>query len=202
MADHTQSIEDVKKYYADLLILQYRNKPKARETIKTMAELYLGDGIVFDIQEVLDIDNAIGAQLDLIGKILDCPRIVPGVTTDVEFFSFEKENAKGFSTVGTPSTGYFKDITLDYRSTYSLLDDEYRQLLKFKAVANRANASWKEIDDLFFDIFGDVVKVINNKDLSITYQIRNSGINNTIRACIELGYFEPPIGIGYNIEYI
>lgn len=70
MPDYTQDIQDVKTYYADLLILQYRNKPKARETIKIGADIYLGDGVIFQLQDILDIDKAEGAQLDIIGKSL------------------------------------------------------------------------------------------------------------------------------------
>ena len=195
-------IDDIKEHYADLLIMQYHSQYKARETVKDGVDIYTGDGVLLDLMNTLDIDTAEGYQLDLIGKILDCPRIVPGLTTDVEFFSFEKENALGFSTVGNPSRGHFKDITLDYRSTYSLLDDEYRKLLKFKAVANRAIASWKELDDLFYNVFGEAIKVINNKDLTITYEIKNDLLDNAIRACLMLGYFEPPLGIGYNINYV
>lgn len=88
MPDYTQDIQDVKTYYADLLILQYRNKPKARETIKIGADIYLGDGVIFQLQDILDIDKAEGAQLDIIGKILDCPRVVQGIYNDMIFSSF------------------------------------------------------------------------------------------------------------------
>ena len=40
-------IDDVKEYYADLLILQYRNKPKARNTVKMGVDIYTGDGVLF-----------------------------------------------------------------------------------------------------------------------------------------------------------
>ena len=201
MASYTSTVEKLKEYYADLLIMQYHSQYKARETIKIGTDIYCGDGVVLQLQDVLDIDAAEGKQLDLIGKILDCPRIIPGLTTDVQFFSFEKEDALGFSTIGKPSSGYFKDITLDYRSTYSLLDEEYRLLLKFKASANRAIATWKQLDDLFYDVFGDNVQIVNNKDLSITFKIKDISTSNAILACVQLGYFQSPLGISYNIEY-
>ena len=76
---YEQDVSDVEEYYANLLILQYRNKPKARATIKLGANLYLGDGVIFQLQDVLDIDNAQGVQLDLIGKIVGAPRNVPNL---------------------------------------------------------------------------------------------------------------------------
>ena len=84
-------IESIENYYANLLIIQYRNKTKARATIKLGVDLYLGDGIVFDLQNVLDIDTAKGQQLDLIGKILGCNRNIFGYNVDKKYFSFEKD---------------------------------------------------------------------------------------------------------------
>lgn len=81
---YEQDVEAVKEYYASLLILQYRNKFKARETVKLGAELFLGDGLVFQLQDLLDIDKAVGQWLDLIGKIVGAPRNIPelGVLDD------------------------------------------------------------------------------------------------------------------------
>ena len=84
-------IASIENYYADLLIIQYRNKPKARATIKLGVDLYLTDGLVFDLQNVLDIDTAVGVQLDLIGKILGCNRNIFGFNIDKKYFSFEKD---------------------------------------------------------------------------------------------------------------
>lgn len=203
MIDYTTDIENVKNYYADLLILQYHSKTRARETVKLGAEIYMGDGIVFQLQDVLDIDTAEGAQLDIIGKILDCPRLIPGFEVEKPFFTFEHTGDDyGFSIVGQPSQGYFKSLSFDYSSTYSLPDNDYRLLLKFKAIANRAIASWKELDDLFYNLFGEGIKIINNKDLTITYQIKQSLITDGLLAAIKLNYLEPPIGVGYNIVYV
>ena len=86
-----EEIASVENYYADLIIIQYRNKPKARATVKLGVDLYLADGLVFDLQNVLNIDVAEGAQLDLIGKILDCNRNIFGFNLDKKYFSFEKD---------------------------------------------------------------------------------------------------------------
>lgn len=83
-------IASIENYYADLIIIQYRNKPKARATIKLGVDLYLADGLAFDLQNVLDIDTAVGAQLDIIGKILGCNRNIFGFNIDKKYFSFEK----------------------------------------------------------------------------------------------------------------
>lgn len=200
--DYTNQRESVKEHYADLLIMQYHSKYKARETVKLGADIYMGDSLIFEIQDILDIDKAEGVQLDLIGKILDCPRAIPDEPKDVRFFSFHKDDALGFSTIGKLSQGFFKDITYNYGSTYYLSDIDYRTLLKFKAIANRVRASWKEIDDIFYTIWGNAITVTNNKNLTITYNVSSAVLTDGLKAAIKLGYLEPPLGIGYDINYI
>lgn len=196
MEDYTQDINDVKKYYADLLILQYHSKPKARNTIMLGADIYMADGLIFQLQDILDIDTAIGAQLDLIGKILGCPRNVQGLLIDKKYFSFQKENALGFSTKNALSDGMFKTYYNSTMSVYSLLDEDYRTLLKFKAIANIERASMKDMDDALYNSFGADVVLKNNQNLTITYIVADK-LNIPLLAAIKQGYLKSPIGIGF-----
>lgn len=194
-------VENVKNYYADLLIIQYRQKPKARATIKLGTGLYLCDGLLFQMNNILDIDTAIGVQLDLIGKILGQPRNISGLTIDKDFFSFEKENAYGFSDKSALSQGLWKSYNNSIGSIYMLFDSDYRSLLKFKALYNLRRGSWAELDDIYYRTFGNDLKLINNKDLTVTYQA-SMNLSLALRAAILLGYIMPPLGIGYTIKYI
>lgn len=198
MPDYTQDIEDVKNYYADLLILQYRNKPKARETIKIGADIYLGDGIIFQLQDILDIDTAVGAQLDIIGKILDCPRVVQGIYNDMIFFQFyDGPDSVGFSTVGNPQGGNFRTIQNYNQSEYSLPDDDYRFLLKFKSAVNVMRGSERGIDDALWNVFQGDVLLKNNHNLTITY-IVSAERTLAALAAKQLGYYRAPEGVGAN----
>lgn len=199
--EYSLDVEAVKEYYADLLILQYRNKEKARETIKIGAENYLGDGLIFQLQDVLDIDKAEGKQLDIIGKILNCPRIIEGINPEQRYFSFEKPNARGFSTKNKISDGAWKNQFNSLFSIYSMPDNYYRILLKFAAVKNRLKASMSEMDDLLFLIFGNSIYLENNKNLSITYYITDE-IRVPGQAAQKLGYLAAPNGITAIFEYI
>lgn len=196
---HLDEIEGVKNYYADLLIMQYRHKPNARETIKLGVDIFMGDSLLFQLQDILDIDKAIGVQLDIIGKILGCPRNVPGVGDEKNYFSFEKEDAYGFSDINGLSQGYFKSRRLHNLSIYSLSDDDYRQLLKLKALANVQRGSWAEMDTMLYNMFGNDLKLVNNKDLSITY-LYKSNLNIVIESAIKLKYLRSPIGV--NVSYV
>lgn len=195
ISEYRQELDDVKKYYADLLILQYRNKPKARETIKLGAEIYLADGLIFQLQDVLDIDKAKGFCLDLIGKILKASRKVQGLLIDRKYFSFEKEGALGFSTKYKTSDGMFKTYYNSTLSFYSLGDEDYRILLKFKALANIQRASMSQMDENLWNTFGGDVLLQNNQDLTITYIVANN-LNIPLLAALKKGYLRAPIGIG------
>ena len=190
-------LDDIKQYYGDLLILQYRNKPKARATVQLGCDIYTGDGVVFDLISSLDIDNAEGAQLDLIGKILDCPRTIQGLNPDKQYFSFQYDGALGFSTAQELSNGIFKTFYNSIQSEYALKDDDYRQLLKFKAIVNIWRASMAKMDEAIYISFGNDVLLINNQNLTISYIISNS-LTIATQAALMQGYLRAPIGIGFN----
>lgn len=192
-------IESIKKYYADLLILQYRNKPKARETIKMFVDICMGDGLVFELNDCLNIDTAVGKQLDLIGQILGCNRNVYGLTPDAKWFTFEKTGAYGYSDKNALSEGYWKTYFNSSGSAYALSDSDYRQLLKFKAAINVMPATMKGMDEALYQVFGDNVTIQNNQDLSITYVINQQTI--VTQAAEILGYFKAPMGIAVNYSY-
>lgn len=200
MADYISEIEEIKDYYADLLILQYRQKPRARATIKLGAELYTTQAAL-QINDVLDIDTAEGSQLDLIGKILGVPRNIQGFNPDKKYFSYEYTGALGFSTKDETSNGIFKTYFNSSLSVYGLSDAEYRGVLKFKAIYNIRRGSMGDLDELYFNAFGTDIKMVNNKNLSVTYLI-SSNISTATNAAIFLGYLQPPIGISYNYEYV
>lgn len=55
-------------YYANLLILQYGNKPKAKATVETVVDLAIMDQLPVSVQDAFNLDSAVGVQLDVIGK--------------------------------------------------------------------------------------------------------------------------------------
>lgn len=196
--------EAVKEYYANLLILQYRNKQKARKTIKLWVDMFLGDGLIFQLPDILDIDKATEACLDIIGKILGCPREVQGLTIDRSYFHFHKSPDTapvGFSTIGSPQAGALKSIANSNLSKYSLDNDNYRLLLKIKAISNVLRCTEGDIDRALYSVFGNNAKLQNNKDLTIYYVIATD-YAIAIEAAKKLGYFKAPCGVQLIDVYI
>jgi hypothetical protein len=55
------------------------------------------------------------------------------------------------------------------KSVLTLLDEEYRILLKFKILINYFNCSLKDIDDFLYLSYGNDVYITDNFDRTITY---------------------------------
>lgn len=68
--------QEFEKYYADLLILQYKTLPKARATIQALIKELYGSGSLLDMVNGYGIDTAVGKQLDIIGKYIGLKRQV------------------------------------------------------------------------------------------------------------------------------
>lgn len=61
--------QELIEYYTDLLVIQYRAKPKARAHVAALIDSGLILDLIRDVQNGYDIDTAIGVQLDNLAKI-------------------------------------------------------------------------------------------------------------------------------------
>lgn len=67
-------------YYASLLIIQYIGKPKASAMVKALAETVIMNQLPLAVQNAYSVDDAIGVQLDVIGKYVGVSRSGYGLT--------------------------------------------------------------------------------------------------------------------------
>ena len=68
--------EEIVEYYAKLLIIQYREKEKAFDTIKAIVEPVIMDQLPVEVQDAFGIDTAVGVQLDVLGVYVGVDRNV------------------------------------------------------------------------------------------------------------------------------
>ena len=67
--DYIKSLEEIKSWAKDLIILQYRQAPKNRQLIDLMVELIFAKNLILQIRDLcLNVDESEGAQLDVVGK--------------------------------------------------------------------------------------------------------------------------------------
>ena len=203
------------EYYAKLLILQYKGMPKAEATIRAFLKIICILELIDSIEEGYNIDDAVGVQLDVLGKYIGVSRIIIGISFERTYFGFigygddpafsqfagfmgygqNPDNSLAFSdgslfelennyilgilnTTGyseTPPDVQFFGYGDGQKSILTLLDEEYRILLKFKILINYSNCSLKEIDDFLYNIYGDDVFVTDgmNKILRYTFPTQN-----------------------------
>lgn len=64
----SMTYDDQIQYYANLLIIQYRNLPKAQATVQVLARDALIDNLPISVRDAFVNGLAVGKQLDVIGK--------------------------------------------------------------------------------------------------------------------------------------
>ena len=86
--------EDLVKYYQNLLIIQYHNKPKAKAVIGALAwELADAWDFLNQIKDCFNLDVAIGQQLDILAKYYGIGRNWVGIDFNNKFFDYQYTEA-------------------------------------------------------------------------------------------------------------
>ena len=116
-----------------MLLLQYQNKPNLREYMLAFVDEM--DLLLENLEKVYSgrfINDAVGAQLDVIGIILDQLR---NVELDKTWFGFQNAvDVNKMADEAIPDDGgYFRGEELDGFVTFPLDDITYRRLLLAKA---------------------------------------------------------------------
>lgn len=66
-------VSDYSKYLANLLIIQYNGKPRAKETIESIGAMF-PDELILSVRDGFSIDTATGKQLDILAKYIGASR--------------------------------------------------------------------------------------------------------------------------------
>lgn len=165
---------DLIKYYTNLLIKQYWDKPKAKATIKALIlnNVLLFENIINNFTGNFNINTAIGKQLDIIGSLIGVSRIYEGI---------EFEN--------TPAP--------------NKLDDEtYRLLIKLKGINNYSVNSIKSISDGIYNFLANKLIFVNNTDMTISYIIFSESEQDNIIKIITKNKDILPAPAGVLVNYI
>lgn len=154
------------QYYANLLVQQYRRKPKAQATILLLAGLAMQNNLPLAVRDAYNIDPdlgavAVGKQLDVIGNIV-------GVKRDA----------------------------LVVKGGEELTDLDFLTLIRLRIVLNSATSSLKDIDDLLLQYMGNALIAFDNENMSMSYFFNSSlGSPALARAFVELGMLPRPMGV-------
>lgn len=207
MADNTELVNNLVEYYQDLLILQYRSKPKARATIELFVRQLLQDGIYFDVENAFDVNTAVGKQLDMLGKYIGVDRYYKGQTFPDGYFGFVTTSApdsagqKGFclTSTFTDDLGQCLLSSEVISNTQQLPDDLYRIILRFQIVCNSINMSQGSIDNALFEYFGLQVIFSSMNNMTIGYFL-DSSLGVLVEVLKQKKVLPKPLGV--KLEYI
>lgn len=135
------SNEDLKNYYADLLIMQYRSKPKARKTIKMMVDFIIMNQLPLQIQDAFNVNNAVGVQLDVVGKYVGASRY-------------------GYKFAADPS---------DPPVPVTLNDDEFRTYIELNILLNAMGSSTADIQMMIDQYFQGALLFFDTQAMLVSY---------------------------------
>lgn len=192
--------------YTLLLIKQYWEKPRARAEI----ELQMGGwqrlaALIRAFEVEYDLDFARGVQLDVLGKIVGVPRIVPAVLTRITFGFDNNPNSRGFAdrfNVSREGAPFARRFEPQYTSQ-QLTDDQYRRFIRAKVALNVCSAYIASddrisIQDVINQAFDGRAYVVDNQNMSLTLYVSPSVALDELRLIRQLGLLPKPQGVRYS----
>ena len=171
-------MNDLIKYFTNLLILQYKNKPRAKATIQALTTNTYSDtqGKIFpiEVQDSYNLDTAVGSQLDVIGKYIGCERTLP-IIIDNNFKYAEYDDSinppEGYAEYTDNKTTYpYAEYRYSSYNYYSMDDKPYRKVLKMASYLKGKSLSLGNIDEALKYAFNGDIYVVE-KDKEIEYHL-------------------------------
>lgn len=171
--------------YADLLIWQYQNRPKARSTIQLLVETFSQVfSELYSLQSVLSIETAIGHQLDLVGKHVGQHRVINGYQLR-RFFGFRgSAQALGFSK-REQGGGIWYRRRDPLSDSVRLADEDYRFLIKCRILRNYQIGTLPNIIEACQFIFGQGCRVVDNYNMTVSINVPKKNITDFKKFAIE-----------------
>lgn len=182
--------------YSLSVLQQFKNAPTMNYLLSGFADM-LHIGRTELINKLVNIDQAEGAQLDVIGKWVGASRKV--FFNSVEEFDFGFDDVSFYGFDGSGGTFDIKTI-----NTYlNLTDNAFRTLIKMKAYSNISNCSIYDLNFMLSNIFNGrgLCYVRQTGTFEITFYFGFSLTSYEINL-IKNRFIPVPAGFAVNIAYI
>jgi hypothetical protein len=172
------TLQEQVAYYQDLLIAEYQNSPRALATIAIYVKQALGDMLAADLDPAFTLETAVGPQLDILGKYIGLSRNI-GLPAAQPFFEFSDylgpvDSPNGFTDYLNPATNaavIWDNYLFVGAENTALSDAAYLFMLKMQIVLNSNNGTLSSIMEFLETFFPGQVKLIDNKNMTITYYL-------------------------------
>lgn len=181
-------------YYANLLIKQYRDKPKARGMIESLVKLMPIQALE-QMNRAYSIDEAVGPQLTILARWVGVNRNLPsthiGLNTYFAMPQIEGDTIEsvdilqaGFQRFNDPQPGDGPFLTIAdlFTEDNKISDDDLRILIKLKIIKNNVRATQGKIDRALYETFGSDVYATWPRPKTMVYNCTSA-----YRAALVLG---------------
>lgn len=166
--DYNLELQNIKDWAKNLLIVQYSQSKKNQALIELLVDLIFANNLTLQIRDLcLNVDESIGAQLDVVGKWVGLDRYYNGIdlwthpyTALVNYDNISSGDYEayqgGFSTFenfDNHDGGFLTyEAWQDVRTKVNAMGDDYfRALIKLKIIKNSINYTCKNIDEAIWE---------------------------------------------------
>ena len=193
--------------YANLLIKQFWEKPKAYAEIEMKAGVWKKSfEWINSFSDEFDLDSATNDRLAVIGRIVGISRAIPFAIPKIAFGFDENANSRGFDDKFTPlvDRAPFQD---KFELAYTALqidDNIYRQFIRAKIAKNTfgpylSDDNSLSIQQAVINIFDGLAFVTDNYDMTMTLHVSPTFNSATLDAIVALSLIPRPQGVRYII---
>lgn len=181
--------------YTRLITSEHADKPKFTAMVEAVSGAFVNSqNFLNSVPSAFDLDEAVGAQLDILGLWIGVSRRIRVPISNV-YFSWDTADVGWDQGVWLQST--------DATSTISVLDDDtYRLVLRAKIGANNWDGSIITAAPILSEIFGGsgtYVQIRDNGDMSFTAYVLGPKPSALKMALISGGYIPiKPAGVSVN----
>ncbi len=197
------------QYYANLLIAQYKTKPKANATVVAAASAALANLVYQQVLQGYDLTTAIGKQLDVLGTYVGAYRVVPNYNPTIIYKGLPRytDSVPGsfgglarYTDTQPPGVYFLRYAT--QLSTATLTDGMLRQLIQYLIAVHNCNHSNASIDLILKNFFGGYATLTDGANMSITYIHQLADPSVFFSLISFLGWLPRPAGVNVIVEEV
>ena len=188
--------------YQEVIVSQYVNSPRMTALMDLFNEwLDPGTDFMTFYAGVMRLDTAGTYGLDVWGRIVGVQRVIQ-IPVVPHFFGFAEAGkyvVGGFSETG--DDGPFWDGALPLTYPYTLPNDDFRLLIKAKALYNITDGSIPAINRLLMTLFGERGDcwVEDNGGMLMTYHFDFTPTDVEYAIITKSGVLPKPVGVALNV---
>lgn len=200
--------QDLIEYYVGLLILQYRALTNACATVALWIGEFVQNQIVSQVRDAFNLATAQGAQLNILGQYRGIPRVIFGISPGlfwalVGYLTPSPGSFPGwarYTYTTPPSDRWLRYADLD-NVPYSLTDAQMRLMIQLKAAFDFWDGTLGNLDNILYSFFGTNVSVLDNQDMSMTYQHLTSDPdpNQLFEIAVTAGILPHNAGVSFSV---